>query len=41
MFDQNGHLRDQAIAALVSGEELDALTRLEPKRLVLGHLAMG
>ena len=29
MFDQNGHLRDQAIAALVSGEELDALTRLE------------
>lgn len=29
MFDQNGHLRDQAIAALVSGDELDALTRLE------------
>lgn len=29
MFDQNGHLSDQAIAALVSGDELDALTRLE------------
>ena len=29
MFDQNGHLRDNAIAALVCGEELDALTRLE------------
>ena len=29
MFDQNGHLSDQAIAALVSGDELDARTRLE------------
>ena len=29
MFDQNGHLSDQAIATSVSGDELDALTRLE------------
>ena len=29
MFDQNGHLLDEAIDALVLGEELDALTRLE------------
>lgn len=29
MFDQTGHLSDRAIAALVSGEELPELTRLE------------
>ena len=29
MFDQNGHLLDEAIDALVRSEELDALTRLE------------
>ena len=35
MFDQKGHLTDHAIAALVSGEELPELTRLE----IAEHLA--
>lgn len=35
MFDQNGHLTDQAIAALVQGKELDEITRLE----ISEHLA--
>jgi hypothetical protein len=29
MFDRNGHLTDRALAALVSGEDLPELTRLE------------
>lgn len=29
MFDQNGHLTDQAIAALLQGKDLDQLLRLE------------
>jgi len=35
MFDQNGHLTDRAIAALIAGEDLPELTRLE----IAEHLA--